>query len=130
MPSLIEPLRIDDAVAAAALFAALADETSEAGAFAYLARDRRLLGMRHVGGGAHAWLDLPVRAVVTDALSFDAAGVVMAHNHPSGDPTPSLADRETTRLLARALDPLGIRLIDHLVLARGGAASFQALGWL
>ncbi|MHA6719850.1 JAB domain-containing protein [Sphingomonas sp. RS6] len=130
MPSLDQPLRINDAASAAALFAPLAAGECEAGAIAYLARDCRLLGLRHIGGGAHAWIDVPVRAVVADALSFDAAAVVMAHHHPSGDATPSRADGETTRMLARALEPLGIRLVDHLVLTRAGSTSFQALGLL
>jgi DNA repair protein RadC len=54
----------------------------------------------------------------------------MAHNHPGGDPTPSNADRDATRLLARALDPLGVRLLDHLVIAEGGTVSFRSLGLL
>jgi DNA repair protein RadC len=71
-----------------------------------------------------------VRTIVADALAFDATGVVMAHNHPSGDATPSDDDRVLTRRLARALDAVGVRLIDHLVLAGDEAASFRGLGLL
>ncbi|RYD55748.1 MAG: hypothetical protein EOP60_05755 [Sphingomonadales bacterium] len=62
--------------------------------------------------------------------ALDAEAVVMAHNHPSGDSTPSVADREATRMLARALDGLGIRLLDHLVVTRNGVSSFRAMGLL
>lgn len=130
--ALFEPLprTLADTAAASALFAPLAGERVEVVAFAYLAEDQRLLGVRHVRSGSVDTLDLPVRDVAADALAFDARGVVMAHNHPSGDPTPSRADREATRLLARALDPLGVRLLDHLVIARGGMVSFRRLGLL
>lgn len=124
------PLRIADLRAATGLFVRLADAPQEIGAFAYLDRDWRLLGMRHVAGQTAGRLDVPVRAVVADALAFDARAVLMAHNHPSGDPTPSPADRSTTHLLLRALEPLDLRLADHLVIARAGIASFRELGWL
>lgn len=112
------------------LFAALAEERCETAAFAYLDGQRRVLGMRHVRSGARDWLDLPIRAVAADALSFDAAAVILAHNHPSGDPTPSAGDREATRLLARTLDAIEVELLDHLVVARGGHTSFRSAGLL
>jgi DNA repair protein RadC len=119
-----------DLGAARALFSGLAEARNEIAAFAYLARDGRLLGMRHMQGEHADMVDIPVRWVVADALTFDAAAVVMAHNHPSGDPTPSTADRAATRRLLAALEPVEVRLIDHLIFARGGTASFRALGWL
>ncbi|MBC9033238.1 JAB domain-containing protein [Sphingomonas sp. JC676] len=124
------PRRIADPDAAGALFADLAREAAEVAAFAYLAGDQRLLGLRRAGRGAIDRIELPIRAIVADVLALDAFAVVMAHNHPSGDPTPSAADREVTHLLARALDPLGVRLIDHLVIAAGGITSFRLLGLL
>ncbi|MES2444426.1 MAG: JAB domain-containing protein [Pseudomonadota bacterium] len=124
------PRMLADPAAAEALFAPLARETVEVVAFAYLAEDQRLLGIRHARSASVDTLDLPVRDVAADALAFGARGVVMAHNHPGGDPTPSHADREATRLLARALDPLGVRLLDHLVIAREGTVSFRSLGLL
>ena len=124
------PRRLPDAQAAQSLFAALAHEPVEVAAFVYLGRDQRLLGMRHTRPGAANWLDLPIRDVAADALAFDASAVVMAHNHPSGDPTPSLADREATRQLARALRALEVRLLDHLIVAERGVTSFRALGLL
>jgi DNA repair protein RadC len=121
---------LPDSAAAGDLFAALADEQVEVMAFAYLGEGHRLLGLRHARSASAQTLDLPIRDVAADALAFGATSVVMAHNHPSGDPTPSAADREATRLLARALEALGVRLIDHLVVARSGVTSFRALGLL
>jgi DNA repair protein RadC len=126
----LRPLRIGDAAAAEALFAPLADEAVEVAAFVYLDGAQRVLGMRHARSRSHCALDLPIRSIAADALAFDAAGVVMAHNHPSDDPTPSPADRDATRQLAQALGALGVRLLDHLVVTRSGVASFRALGLL
>ncbi|WP_205007868.1 JAB domain-containing protein [Sphingosinithalassobacter portus] len=112
------------------LFRPIAEAREELAVFAYLDAEGNLLGMRHTPGESRDSCAIPVRDVAADALAFGAHAVVMAHNHPSGDPTPSRADREATNGLARALGPLDIRLVDHLVLARGGAVSFRALGWL
>jgi DNA repair protein RadC len=119
-----------DIPAAHALFAALADEPVEVAAFVYLSADRRLLGMRHARSGLPDTVWLPIRAVAIDALALGATALLVAHNHPGGDPTPTRADVDGTRTLARALDSLEIVLLDHLVIARGGIASFRALGLL
>lgn len=130
VPGVPHPWRLHDPQAAGALFAPLAHERVEVLAFVYLGSDQQVLGMRHARSRHRDRLDLPIRAIAADALAFDALGLVMAHNHPSGDPTPSEADREATRRLARALDPLGIRLLDHLVVGARGIASFRSLGFL
>jgi DNA repair protein RadC len=115
---------------AVTLFATLAGEGCEVLAFAYLDRDARLLGMRHTRSPHRDWAALPIRDVAADALALGAAGVVMAHNHPAGDPRPSEADREATRRLARALATLDVRLVEHLVLTRDAVTSMRSLGWL
>jgi DNA repair protein RadC len=122
--------RLSDPEMAGNLFAPLAEEALEVAAFVYLGAGQHVLGMREVRSPHHDSFELPIREIVADALRLDARGVVMAHNHPSGDASPSAADREATRLLARALDPLGVRLVDHLVVTRGKVTSFRALGWL
>jgi len=122
--------RIDTPEAAIALFAALGDEPLEVAAFAYLDAEWALLGTRHVAGNWVDAADVPVREVAGDALALGAAAVVMAHNHPGGDPAPSLADCAATRRLARVLHALDIRLVDHVILAANGAASFRALSLL
>lgn len=124
------PMRLHDPQEAGILFAPLALEQVEVLAFVYLDRHQQILGMRHARSAHRDAADLPIRDVAADAIAFHAAAVVMGHNHPSGDPTPSQADREATDRLARALDALGVRLLDHLVVATGGTTSFRSLGFL
>jgi DNA repair protein RadC len=59
-----------------------------------------------------------------------AAGVILIHNHPSGDPTPSAEDIDLTARVRRALDAIDVRLVDHLVVARRGHVSFAEAGLL
>jgi DNA repair protein RadC len=63
-----------------------------------------------------------------DAVRLDASGVVLVHNHPSGDPTPSREDREITVRLAAAGEPLGIPVLDHVVVAEQGFVSLREEG--
>jgi len=115
---------------ALALFAPLRDLTTETAMFAYLDPKWRLLGLRTAPSTCADMVEVPIRTIVGDALAFDAAGVVMAHNHPSGNPTPSGEDRALTRRLARALDGVAVRLVDHLVLAGSQTTSFRRIGLL
>jgi len=69
------------------------------------------------------------REVFAPALEARAAAVVVAHNHPSGDPSPSQEDREATKRLRRAGELLGVELLDHLVLGERGFYSFLEQGW-
>ena len=73
---------------------------------------------------------LPLRAILQRALALDAAGLVIAHDHPSGDPQPSRADILATRLLADTAEAVGIRLHDHLIFAGARCRSLRALGLL
>ena len=68
------------------------------------------------------------REVVRRALEMSASALILVHNHPSGDPSPSQADIEMTRRVADAAGCLGLRVHDHLVVGRDGTASFRALG--
>lgn len=70
------------------------------------------------------------REVFTPALLHHAAAVIVAHNHPSGDPQPSDEDRQVTRMLAEAGKTLGIPLLDHLIIGDGAYYSFQEYGAL
>jgi DNA repair protein RadC len=70
------------------------------------------------------------RVVVEAALRHRTAAVIFVHNHPSGDPTPSQADRRITETLRQALDLLDIRVLDHIVVAREGSVSLAARGLL
>jgi DNA repair protein RadC len=68
------------------------------------------------------------REVFRAAVQAAAAAVVLVHNHPSGDPTPSQEDHEVTRRLVAAGEVLGIRVVDHVVVADGGFHSFKESG--
>jgi len=68
------------------------------------------------------------REVVKRALDLGASGIVLVHNHPSGDPTPSRADIDMTKEIEDAGRGLKIQLIDHLVIGRGAHVSFRQAG--
>jgi DNA repair protein RadC len=71
------------------------------------------------------------REVLKPAILASAAGIIVAHNHPSGDPTPSADDVEITKRLARAADIMGIPLLDHVIVGSGGRfESLKARGIL
>lgn len=70
------------------------------------------------------------REVIKRALDLGASALILVHNHPSGDPTPSQADIEMTRDLQGAGDKLGISLHDHIVVSKSGNTSFKTLGLL
>lgn len=85
----------------------------------------RLLAREEAAVGGLALAAVSPREVFKGALVANSAAIVLVHNHPSGDPTPSPADRELTRRLAAIGAWLGIPLLDHVVVARGG---FRSLG--
>jgi DNA repair protein RadC len=68
------------------------------------------------------------REVARRALELNATAVIMVHNHPSGDPSPSAADIEATRKVAEALKSIGVTLHDHLIVGRTGHASLRSAG--
>ena len=69
-----------------------------------------------------------VREVVKRALELSATAIVLVHNHPSGDPTPSRADIEMTKQIVAAGKPLGVLVHDHIIVGKKGHASFRGLG--
>jgi len=109
--------------------------------FAAEDRTREQLLVAHVDGAARcihiehyegepASVGLPVRAIVADAVRLGSAGVVIAHNHPSGDPRPSDADYRATRKLARAGEAIDLAVLDHLIFARNDCSSMRRMGLL
>jgi len=69
-----------------------------------------------------------VREVVKRALELSATAIVLVHNHPSGDPTPSRADIAMTKQIVAAAKPLGVLVHDHIIVGKQGHASFRGLG--
>ena len=106
------------------------DMQEQTGALLLNARNRLL---RHDPDIYRGTLDRAVvepREILRRALLCNAAGFILYHNHPSGDPAPSREDREFTRRLAAASECLGIRLLDHLVVSAAGSVSFREVGLL
>lgn len=86
----------------------------------FLDSGRRLVRMETFGRGCRDAAPVYPRQVARRALELNAAAVILVHNHPSGDPTPSESDRVITRRVALALDAVEVRLLDHLVIGRHG----------
>jgi DNA repair protein RadC len=75
--------------------------------------------------------DLPIGSIVRDATRLGSSGVVLAHKHPSGDPTPSTADCQATRALARVGESIDLTILDHLIFAGpAGCSSMRRMGLL
>jgi DNA repair protein RadC len=124
-------LRIGDSEEAAALFAVTFRHNGvEELRIAHLDSDRRLIALCTHGGGSVDHLELPLQEIAREALVLQSHGLLMAHNHPSGDPTPSRADIIATRALAEVAERLHIRLYDHLIFAPTSWTSLLALGLL
>lgn len=96
----------------------------------YLNRRNHVLGRRMISRGSDGFAVVDARMVLRPAVEMGAHGVVLAHNHPSGDPSPSRQDREVTVRLNLACRTLGLRLLDHLILAGDQYTSFAEEGTL
>lgn len=83
---------------------------------------------RRIGQGGLHGCALTTRDVLTPALRDAASAIVLVHNHPSGDPRPSAEDVAMTRAVSAACDVVGVPLLDHVVVARGGACSLFESG--
>lgn len=126
------PLKLDGLAAARAFFSgciANSNVSRESLWVAHLDNDAHCVHLtRHSGN--ESGTDFPLRSIIADAALHGTAGIVLAHNHPSGDPTPSDGDRRATRRLACAAEALDCTIIDHLVFGGGDCTSFRQLGLL
>lgn len=96
----------------------------------FLDRKNGLIAAEQQSAGTVDQTSVYPREVIKRALELNASALVMVHNHPSGDPTPSGADIEITRAVETAGQSLGVALHDHVIIARGRHASLRALGVL
>lgn len=90
----------------------------------------RLLAWEQVSQGTVDRAAVYIREVLSLALSYEASGMILVHNHPGGDLDPSREDLELTKRVSVASNTLGIRLLDHLIVAGSAFMSFQAEGLL
>ncbi|HTJ63285.1 MAG TPA: DNA repair protein RadC [Alphaproteobacteria bacterium] len=110
------------------LRAAMAHEANEHFRLLFLDRKNRLIGDEVQARGTVDHTPVYVREVVKRALELGATALILVHNHPSGDPTPSRADIDMTREIAKAAGPLNIAIHDHIVIGKGEPASLRAMG--
>ncbi|HWY15412.1 MAG TPA: DNA repair protein RadC [Rhizomicrobium sp.] len=110
--------------------AAMARAPKEEFRVLFLDRKNFLIGDEVMNRGTVDHAPVYPREIVKRALELSASALILVHNHPSGDPTPSRADIEMTREVVEAARSLRIAVHDHLVIGRGGTASFKALGLL
>jgi len=93
----------------------------------YLDRKNALIADEMQGEGTVDHTPVYPREVVKRALELSATAVILVHNHPSGDPTPSRPDIQMTQQIVDIARPLGIAVHDHIIVGREGHASFRAL---
>ena len=110
--------------------AAMAHQETERFRILFLDRRNVLIADEVQGKGTVDHVPVYPREVVKRALELQATALILGHNHPSGDPTPSAADIEMTGRVRDAADALGIVLHDHIVIGLRGEVSFRAEGWL
>ena len=96
----------------------------------YLDTRHRALGFEELFRGGIDGAEVHPRVLVQRALAHGAAAVIVGHNHPSGHPDPSAADRAVTARLKQALALVDVRLLDHFVVGDGAPTSMAARGWV
>jgi DNA repair protein RadC len=126
------PLKLDGLAAARAFFAGCIADSNPSRENLWVAHvddEARCIHVsRHEGDQWSA--EFPLRTIIADAAAHGSAGIVLAHNHPSGDPRPSDSDCRATRRLAAAAEALDCAIVDHLVFGGAECTSLRRLGYL
>ncbi len=107
---------------------AMAFEEREQFRILFLDKKNGLIADEVQGKGTVDHTPVYPREVIRRALELSATAIILVHNHPSGDPTPSRADISMTETIVGVGRPLGITVHDHLIIGRDGHASFRGLG--
>ncbi len=108
----------------------LRGQRNEVFACLFLDNKNRIIEYEELFFGTIDGASVHPRHILQRALRHNAAGVILAHNHPSGVAEPSQADRQITRRTREALALLDIRVLDHLVVGDGEIASLAEMGWM
>ncbi|WP_244509841.1 DNA repair protein RadC [Rhizobium sp. AC27/96] len=106
---------------------AMAHEAREQFRLLFLDKRNALIADEIQGLGTVDHTPVYPREVVKRALELSSTAVILVHNHPSGDPTPSRADIEMTKTIIDTAKPLGITVHDHIIIGKNGHVSFRAL---
>lgn len=112
------------------LQALLADYEHEVFALLMLDSRHRVIAFEEVFRGTLDGASVYPREIVKIALEHNAAALILVHNHPSGDPEPSQADRTLTTKLQDALNLVCVRTLDHIVVGHEGCVSLAEQGYL
>jgi DNA repair protein RadC len=126
------PLTIDGLEAARTFFAGCIADSNPQREHLFVAhlddQSRCVHVSRHLGDETGA--AFPLREIVADAAIHGSAGIVLAHNHPSGDARPSESDKRATRKLATVTEALDCAVLDHLVFGGREVSSLRQMGYL
>lgn len=112
------------------LQALLAGYEHEVFALLMLDSRHRIIAFEEVFRGTLDSASVYPREVVKIALKYNAAAIILLHNHPSGDPEPNTADRNLTTKLQDALNLVGVRTLDHIVVGQEDCVSLAERGYL
>ena len=126
------PVKLDGLPAARTFFSdclASSDPGLERLWVAHVDDQSRCLHLSHHDGDKGS-ADFPLKTIIADAARHGSAGILLAHNHPSGDARPSEADCRATRRLASAAEALDCTILDHLIFAGTDCTSLRQLGYL
>ncbi len=96
----------------------------------FLDRKNRLIADEILGQGTIDRAPVYPREIIKRALAHNSTAIILAHNHPSGDPTPSQSDIDMTKEIVQACKPIKVAVHDHLIIGRENIASFKTLGLL
>ncbi|MFY9994292.1 MAG: DNA repair protein RadC [Leclercia sp.] len=125
----VNPLENPD-IAREFVHSQLAEEEREIFMVIFLDNQNRVLKHSRLFSGTLSHVEVHPREIVREAIKVNAAGVILAHNHPSGRAEPSKADRDVTERIVKCCKFMDIRVIDHLVIGRGEYVSFAERGWI
>lgn len=96
----------------------------------FLNNKHQLIAYEELFQGTVDGCEVHIREIARRALELNAVAIILGHNHPSGSPEPSTADRAVTARVKQALSYLDIRLLDHFVIGDGPPVSLAARGWV
>lgn len=108
----------------------LGDREQEVFAVIFLDSQNQVLQYKEMFYGSIASASVYPREIARLALRLNAAAVICSHNHPSGHPEPSEADRNITGRIREAMELIEVRVLDHIVVGGGQTVSFAERGWL
>lgn len=112
------------------LISKLAEREQEVFSVIFMDNKHRILSYEELFYGTIDAAAVYPREVVKRALALNAAALIVAHNHPSGDPEPSISDDQITNKLVQALKLVDIRLLDHIVVGAGECISYAQRGMI